>query len=94
LAGILAEHPILGTFEVICNGASLRLGLSNQRVCTAISPPNASQIVSTDRRIGLLSGDRAPGKDRVVAARVDAHCSNGGISGDYQRARARGPGCG
>jgi hypothetical protein len=89
----LAEHPIRGTFEVICNGASLRLGPPNRRARTAILLPNAGQIVPTDR-IGVIWGDRDPGTDRLVDVRVDAHCSNEGIDGDCHRARAGGPGCG
>jgi hypothetical protein len=59
-AGTLAEFRILGTFQVISNGASLQLGPPKQRALLAILLLDVNQIVSTDRLIELIWGGRAP----------------------------------
>ncbi len=58
-AGTLAEYRI-GTFEVVSNGERVQLGLPRLRALLAILWLNANQIVSTDRLIDLIWGDRAP----------------------------------
>jgi Transcriptional regulatory protein, C terminal len=56
----LAEFRILGTFQVISNGASLQLGPPKQRALLTILLRNVNQIVSTDRLVDLIWGGRAP----------------------------------
>ncbi len=55
----MAEFRILGTFQVISNGASLQLGPRKQRALLAILLLNVNQIVSTDL-IDVIWGGRAP----------------------------------
>ena len=71
-AGTLAEYRILETFEVVSNGERVQLGLPKLRALLAILWLNANQIVSTDRLIDLIWGDRAP---RSAARSVQIYVS-------------------
>jgi DNA-binding SARP family transcriptional activator/WD40 repeat protein len=54
------EFRILGPFEVVENGRSLALGSSQQRAVLAVLLLHRSEVLSTDRLIDELWGERAP----------------------------------
>jgi DNA-binding SARP family transcriptional activator len=68
----LAEFRVLGTFQVISNGASLQLGPPKQRALLAILLLSVNQIVSTDLLIDPIWGGRSP---RSAARSVQIYVS-------------------
>jgi len=60
------EFRILGPLEVDCDGRKLSLGGAKQRALLAILLLHANEVVSTDRLVEELWGDRAP----ATAAKV------------------------
>jgi basic membrane lipoprotein Med (substrate-binding protein (PBP1-ABC) superfamily)/DNA-binding SARP family transcriptional activator len=68
----LLEYQIFGVLEVASEGERLQLGPPKQRAVLAILLLNANQIVSTDRLIGLVWGDRAP---RTAAHSIQIYVS-------------------
>jgi basic membrane lipoprotein Med (substrate-binding protein (PBP1-ABC) superfamily)/DNA-binding SARP family transcriptional activator len=57
---VRVDIRILGPLEVGSNGTTADLGRPKQRALLAILALHANQIVSTDRLVELLWGDRAP----------------------------------
>jgi DNA-binding SARP family transcriptional activator len=56
----LVEFRILGPFEVVDGGAGLQLGGRNQRRMLALLLLNVDEVVSTDRMIDALWGEKPP----------------------------------
>jgi len=54
------EFRMLGPFEVVVDGASVPLGGAKQRALLAILAIHANEVVSVDRLIDELWGERAP----------------------------------
>ena len=54
------EFRILGPFEAVENGRSLALGSSQQRAVLAVLLLHRSEVLSTDRLVDELWGERAP----------------------------------
>jgi YVTN family beta-propeller protein len=54
------EFLVLGSLEVVADGRSLPLGGAKQRALLAALVLNANEVVSTDRLIDALWGERAP----------------------------------
>src|SRR5262245_52000744 len=55
------EFRILGPLEVVDDGRSIDVGAAKQRALLAVLLLNANRVVSSDRLIEALWGDRAPG---------------------------------
>jgi DNA-binding SARP family transcriptional activator/sugar lactone lactonase YvrE len=80
------EFRLLGSFEVVVDGRSVRLGGTKQRALLAILAIHANEVVSTDRLIEQLWSGNAPESAvntlQVYVSRLrkvlDANGSNGG----------------
>ena len=55
------EFRILGPLEVLDEGRSVDVGAAKQRALLAVLLLNANRVVSSDRLIEALWGERAPG---------------------------------
>ena len=66
------EFRILGPLEVVEQGRSLALGGARQRALLALLLTRANEVVSTDRLIDELWGERAP---KTAANALQYHVS-------------------
>jgi predicted ATPase/DNA-binding SARP family transcriptional activator len=70
--GLAAEFRVLGPVEALSDGRSLPLGAPKQRALLALLLVNANEVVSRERAIDCIWGDRPPAQP-VNALQVYVH---------------------